>query len=79
MTSCDSPVFFTVTSDHSAPFHTFTFLSANESMRTCPLSVKTSVSGETHKLLLLMVPTFCWFDFALEESLYNKYGVPVSI
>merc|ERR1719313_2869545 len=26
-----------------------------------------------------MVPRFCWFDLRLAESLYNMYGVPVSI
>src|SRR3954469_10244034 len=31
-----------------------------------------------HRLELLIVPKFCWFDLPLAASLYNKYGVPVS-
>ena len=32
-----------------------------------------------HKFEDLIVPKFFWFDFLFAESLYNMYGVPVSI
>lgn len=32
-----------------------------------------------HKLLHLIVPRFCWLDLRLQLSLYNMYGVPVSV
>merc|ERR1719367_1167836 len=32
-----------------------------------------------HRFELWMVPRFCWFDLRLAWSLYNMYGVPVSI
>merc|ERR1719476_225998 len=32
-----------------------------------------------HRFEQWIVPRFCWLDFLLAWSLYNMYGVPVSI
>merc|ERR1719453_2951182 len=61
------------------PFSTKAGSATEAKLQTATSSGDVYWTISVQRLLDLMVPRFCWLLLALHASLYNMYGVPVSI